>query len=71
MSNLARPGAQRAAEFCTIGQAADYLSLTERSIRRYIAEGKLPAFRLGEKQIRIRVVDVDALLVPVPTGAEA
>ena len=71
MSIQARAGAQRAVEFCTIGQAADFLGLTERSIRRYIADGKLPAFRLGEKQIRIRVADVDTLLVPIPTGAGA
>lgn len=71
MSMIARPGDQRVAEFCTIGQAADYLNLTERSIRRYIADGKLAAFRVGNKQLRIRVVDVDALLVPVPTGAGA
>lgn len=66
MSIQARPSARRSAELCTIGQAADYLRLTERSIRRYIAEGKLPALRLGEKHIRIRVADVDALLKPIP-----
>ena len=71
MSIQARPGDQRLAEFWTIGQAADYLNLTERSIRRYVSEGLLPAYRIGRKQIRIRAVDVDALLVPVPTGAEA
>ncbi|OIQ84050.1 helix-turn-helix domain protein [mine drainage metagenome] len=55
------------AELWTLGQAADYIGLTERSLRRYIADGDLPAYRLaGKKQIRVRRSDVEALLKPIP-----
>lgn len=47
---------------------AEYLGLTERSVRRYIAEGELPAYRLGPREIRIKWADVDRLLTPVPTA---
>lgn len=71
MSIESRPGGQRAVEFCSIGEAADYLAVTERSVRRYIAEGKIPGYRVGEKLVRLRVEDVSALVVRIPTGDAA
>jgi excisionase family DNA binding protein len=65
------PGGQRVAEFCSIGEAADYLAVTERSVRRYIAEGKIPGYRVGEKLVRLRFEDVAALVVRIPTGDAA
>lgn len=49
-------------------QAADYLGITDRTLRRMIAAGKLPAYRLGPRLLRIDVADLDALLRPVPVG---
>lgn len=53
--------------------AALILNVTDRTVRRYIAEGKLPAFRLaGGSNLRVRRGDVDALLAPLPTaGSDA
>ncbi|KQW43019.1 hypothetical protein ASC77_22250 [Nocardioides sp. Root1257] len=52
--------------------AAVVLDVTERTVRRYIAEGKLPAFRLaGGSNLRVRRGDVDALLAPLPTTGSA
>lgn len=52
----------------TIGEAADYLGTTTRSIRNYIARGHLPAARIkGSNMIRIRRADVERLLVDIPT----
>ncbi|MBI2941632.1 MAG: helix-turn-helix domain-containing protein [Chloroflexi bacterium] len=53
----------------TIRETAALLALSTRTIHRPIAEGKLKAYQVGgEKTIRIKREDVDALLKPV--GAE-
>lgn len=49
-------------------EAAEYLGITDRTLRRMIAAGKLPAYRLGPRLLRIDVADLDALLRPVPVG---
>lgn len=47
----------------TLQQAAARVQLGERTLRRYIAEGKLTAYRAG-RAIRLRPQDVDALFAP-------
>lgn len=51
----------------SIAQAADYLGVTPRTIRSYIAKGRLPAYRLNARLIRIDRDDLDALLKRIPT----
>jgi excisionase family DNA binding protein len=48
-----------------IPEAATYLDVTPKTIRRYIAEGRLPAYRLGDRIVRIKVADLDAALTPM------
>lgn len=49
-----------------IRETAALLALSTRTIHRYITEGKLKAYRVaGEKTIRIKREDVDALLSPI------
>jgi len=48
----------------TQASAAQELGCSVRSIRRYIAAGKIPAVRLG-REIRIDPADLDAFLRPV------
>lgn len=56
----------------TLNQAAEYLNVVPKSVRRYIADGQLPAYRLaGRQTIRIKVEDLDALLRPIPTAGGA
>lgn len=50
-------------------EAAEYLGVSERTIRNYIARGDLPGHRVkGSRLVRIRRADLDALLRPIPTG---
>lgn len=50
-------------------EAAEYLGVTTRTIRRYIAIGLLPASRIrGSRLIRIDRADLDALLRPIPSA---
>lgn len=51
----------------TQDEAAEHLNVTTRTIRRMIAAGDLPAYRLGQRMLRIDATDVDNLLRPIPT----
>jgi excisionase family DNA binding protein len=44
------------------------LKVTPRTIRTYVAEGRLPASKVGPTLIRIAQDDLDALIVPLPTA---
>ena len=51
--------------FLSVAEAADELHVTERFIRKLIANGDLDAVRIGTRLVRIRRSDLDALLRPV------
>lgn len=50
-------------ELLTVHQTAQYLQLSEKTIRRMINNGSLPASRLGNRNWRIRACDVDAYVI--------
>ena len=52
----------------TQAEAADYLGVTTRTIRQYVADGTLNAYRLGTKMLRYDAAEVDAVLRPVITA---
>lgn len=58
-------GAQR---YVTLKAGAEYLSITEQTIRRYIANGTIPGYRIGKRSLRVDRHDLDALLTPVPSA---
>lgn len=43
----------------TVSQTAQYLQLSEKTIRRMIGKGSLPASKLGNRTWRIRLCDID------------
>jgi excisionase family DNA binding protein len=45
--------------------AAGYLGVSHKTLRRLIADGKLPAFRVGGGPIRVYISDVEALKEPI------
>lgn len=47
----------------TVSQASERAQIGERTLRRYIAEGRLTAYRAG-RSIRLKPEDVDALFTP-------
>lgn len=53
--------------YLTIAEAAEQLRITDRGIRKMIADGRLPAYRVGGRVLRIRRADLDLLTERVPT----
>lgn len=50
-------------------EAAEYIGVTDRTIRNYIARGDLAGHRVrGSRLIRIDRQELDALLRPIPTA---
>lgn len=52
-----------------LDEAAVYLDVTTKTVRRLIASGQLPAYRLGKRLIKIRVADLESLMKPVGGAA--
>ena len=52
----------------SIEKVAAYLDASPRTVRNYIAAGKLTGYRLpGNRLIRVDLNEVDAVLRPIPT----
>jgi len=69
MTNGTLTPASRAAQWETLADAARRTGLSLRTLRRDVKTGRLPAYRYGNRAIRVRPTDVDALLVPVSAAA--
>ena len=54
----------------SIADAADALNINPKTVRRAIAEGRLPAYRVG-KLIRLRRADLAAMATPIPTAGRS
>lgn len=51
-------------------RAAAYLGVSVKTVRRCIADGHLPAFRVkGTRSIRVNLDDLEALKRPIGGGA--
>ena len=48
-------------------EAARRMGCSKATIDRRIADGRLPAYRVGDRLLRIRATDVEKLAKPVPT----
>lgn len=59
---------QGASRYVTLTEGAEYLSVTEQTVRRYISDGKIQGYRLGKRALRVDRGDLDALLIPVPAA---
>lgn len=50
--------------YCSINGAAEYLGVTERTVRQMIADGRLSGYRMGTRFIRLDFDEIDAAMVP-------
>ena len=49
-----------------IAEAADYIGANPRTIRRYIAAGRLTGYRVGPRLIRVDLDELEAIVRPIP-----
>ncbi len=54
----------------SITNAAEYLGVSTKTIRRWIADGRLTGYRAGPKLIRVDLNELDAMLRRIPAGGE-
>jgi excisionase family DNA binding protein len=67
---LAQPGlfAIDPGQMVTVAQAAELLAVDWRTVRRRVADGTIPAYRVaGNKAIRIRKADLALIAERIPT----
>ncbi len=58
-------------ELVTIAEAARVLRVSPSTIRRWIGEGDLPAYRVGHRRVRVRKPDLARLITqPARQGSE-
>lgn len=62
MTTLAPTPAPRMLE---LRAAAERLNVSDKSVRRWIASGRLKAYRVGPRLIRVDAASVEALMQPI------
>lgn len=50
--------------YVRISAAAEYLGVTDRTIRTMIADGRLTGYRAGQRLVRVDLNEVDAAMKP-------
>lgn len=55
-------------ELLTVADVATRLSVSSKTVRRYIASGRLTGYRVGVHLIRVDPIEVEALLRPIPNA---
>lgn len=50
--------------YVKIADAAEYLQVTDRTIRQMIADGRLTGYRSGGRLVRVDLNEVDAAMKP-------
>lgn len=67
MANTAIPphtSATARRRYVKIAEAAEYLQVTDRTIRQMIADGRLCGYRSGGRLVRVDLNEVDAAMKP-------
>ena len=54
--------------YVSLEEAAGCMSVSVKTIRRWIAAGHLPAYRCGKRSIRIKLEDLEAAPRQIPSA---
>lgn len=55
---------RRGRRYAKIAEAADYLAVTDRTVRQMIADGRLTGYRSGSRIVRVDLDEIDAAMRP-------
>ena len=58
-------------EYVTVPEAATYLHVSQSTIWRWIAHGELRAYRIGHRYVRLKRVDVEGVIRPIPARSSS
>lgn len=50
--------------YATLFEAAEYLGVTDRTVRKMIADGRITGYRSGTRLVRVDLNDIDAAMQP-------
>ena len=50
----------------TISAAAEYADVHPVTLRRWVAAGRLPAYRVGPRLLKIDLDELEAIIRPIP-----
>jgi excisionase family DNA binding protein len=64
---VSQPNSRRR-RYVTITEAAEYLKVTDRTIRHMIADGRLTGYRSGTRLVRVDLDEIDVAMVPFGGG---
>jgi excisionase family DNA binding protein len=53
--------------YASLSDAAEYLGVNEKTVRRRIADGTLTGYRLGGRLLRVDLNELDQAFRPIPT----
>ena len=54
--------------YLSLEEAAEVMSVSVKTIRRWIADGTIPAYQCGKRPIRIRLDDLEAAPRQIPSA---
>jgi excisionase family DNA binding protein len=57
-------------EYLTVAEAATLLRVAPSTIRRWIREGEVPAYRIGRRHVALRRPDLAALIAPIRASTD-
>jgi excisionase family DNA binding protein len=62
---------RRARRYGSVATAAEQYGVSEKTIRRWIATGRLTGYRVGPRLLKIDLDELDDLARPIPTAGGA
>lgn len=54
--------------YVSLNEAADYVGVSPRTIRRWIAQQHLPAYRPSPRALRLKLSDIDSFMESTATN---
>lgn len=60
---------RRHPELIGLQEAADYCDVSYRTVRRWVADGRINAVRVGPRLLKVDAAELDKLLQPVGGAA--
>jgi excisionase family DNA binding protein len=52
----------------SLATGAEHADVSIRTLRRYIADGRLTGYRMGPRLVKVDLAELDALARPIPTA---